>query len=98
MLNKSPEKKIKEEKKTKVKRSEKKDSKVDKIVTEVKPSPGAKGQKKICYYNLTTTGCPRPDGTCRFVHRDPKTDEYSDVKTFLEVKSDLVLKAGIKLE
>ena len=98
VLNKSPEKKIKEEKKTKVKRSEKKDSKVDKTDTEVKSSPSAKSQKKICYYNLTTTGCPRPDGTCRFAHRDPKTDEYSDVKTFLEVKSDLVLKAGIKLE
>lgn len=89
-------KEIKEERRRK--KLEKRGTKVDKVVTDGHSPPDAKGQKKICYHYLTTVGCSRPAGTCKFAHRDPKTDEYSEVKTFLEVKSDLVLKAGIKLE
>jgi hypothetical protein len=100
VLDNSSPKKIKDEKekKKKLKRENKSLTKGDKNDTEVKPSPGAKSLKKVCYHYLTTAGCSRPDGTCHFAHRDPKSDEYSGVKTFLEVKSDFVLRAGIKLE
>ena len=55
-----------------------------------------KGNKGICYNELTTQGC-KYGRKCKFDHSDPKPSEFGAVKQYLDLKG-LVAREGLKLE